>query len=227
MIKFYYTGGPNPMKVALFLEEAGLPYEVVPVDISRGQQFTHEITSLNPNSKLPIIVEDGVTIFDSNAILLYLAEKHGKFLSCAAERAVLLSWLMFAATGLGPYCGQAVHFRHYAPEPKHYAETRYGFEARRHYGILDTRLRGRDWIVGEEYSIVDMAVWGWARNIDHILGAEARKDFPDLMRLLENVEARPAAQAAIALREKFDASRAFDVEARRHMFRHLDVAESI
>ena len=224
MIDFYYNFGPNPMKVALFLEEAALPYKLIPVDAFRGEQFAPEITRLNPNNKLPIIVDDGVTVFDSNAILLYLAEKYQRFLPAAADRAATLSWLMFAATGLGPYSGQAVHFRHYAPEPKDYAVQRYVFEARRHYGVIEGQLAKGEWIVGGAYSFVDMAVWGWTRNIDFILGAEARPEFPNLMRFLDAIEARPAAQAAVALRARYDFKNELDGDARRNMFRHAEPA---
>lgn len=220
MIDLYYNLGPNPAKVALFLEESALPYRIIPVDTSRGEQFSPEVAALNPNNKLPIIVDDGVTVFDSNAILLYLAEKYGKFLPEAADRGALLSWLMFVASGLGPYCGQAVHFRRYAPGPEEYSVQRYDYEARRHYRVLDDHLAQRRWIVGEVYTIVDMAVWGWARNIDIILGADARPDFPNLMRFVDMIEARPAAQASVALREKYDFKREIDAETRRNMFRH-------
>lgn len=222
MIDFYYNLSPNPMKVALFLEEAGLDYRPVPVDTLRGEQFTPEIVRLNPNSKLPIVVEDGAAVFDSNAILLYLAEKHGRFLPAAEHRGALLSWLMFAASGVGPYLGQAVHFRHYAPEPKDYPLQRYDFEARRHFTVLDGHLAGRRWMVGDDYSIVDMAVWGWARNIDFVLGGEFRANFPNLVRLIDAIEARPAATAVAALRDRHAFQREFDERARRTMFRHLD-----
>lgn len=221
MIDFYYNFGPNPVKVALFLEEAELPYRLIPVDTFRGEQFSPEITALNPNNKLPILVDDGVTVFDSNAILLYLAEKYQRFLPAPEHRAELLSWLMFAATGLGPYCGQAVHFRHYAPEPKDYALDRYLFEARRHYGVIERRLAEEAWMVGGAYGIVDMAVWGWTRNIDFILGPEARADFPNLVRFLDAIDARPAARTAAGLRDKYDFKREFDAEARANMFRHV------
>jgi GST-like protein len=219
MIDFYYNFGPNPTKVALFLEEAGLPYRLHPVDTFKGEQFTPDFTALNPNNKVPVIVDDGVTVFDSNAILLYLAEKTGAFLprGDASIRAQTLSWLMFAATGLGPYCGQAVHFRHYAPEPKEYPVKRYLFEAHRHYGVLESHLTGRLWMVGEAYSIVDMAVWGWTRNIDLILGAEARPRYPALMRLVETISQRPAAQAAARLRERHDFKLAIDDQARAYV----------
>ena len=130
MLKFYFNGSPNPTKVALFLEEAELPYEPVPVDTRRGQQFDPAYLAVNPNAKVPAIVDDGVTVFDSNAILLYLAEKTGKFLpeNTPAARGEMLSWLMFVATGVGPYSGQAVHFTKYAPEKLPYAEKRYLYE---------------------------------------------------------------------------------------------------
>ena len=118
MLKFYFNGAPNPNKVALFLEESGLPYELVPVDTRKGDQFKPEFLKVNPNGKVPAIDDDGVFVFDSNAILLYLAEKTGKFLppNTPANRAQTLSWLMFVATGVGPYSGQAVHFKHFAPK---------------------------------------------------------------------------------------------------------------
>jgi GST-like protein len=131
MLKFYLNGSPNPTKVALFLEEAGLPYEAIPVDTRRGQQFAPEYLAINPNGKVPAIVDGNVTVFDSNAILLYLAEKTGKFLpaNTPTARAELLSWLMLVATGVGPFSGQAVHFRHFAPEEAPYAHNRYQYEA--------------------------------------------------------------------------------------------------
>ena len=120
MIKFYYSLAPNPMKVALFLEEAELPYESIPVDTRKGEQFSPEFNALNPNNKLPCIVDGDATVFDSNAILLYLGEKTGKFMPANTPkmRGELLSWLMFVASGIGPYSGQAVHFTRFAPEPK-------------------------------------------------------------------------------------------------------------
>src|SRR5215467_3289122 len=164
MLKFYFNGAPNPNKVALFLEESGLPYELVPVDTRKGEQFKPEFLKVNPNGKVPAIEDDGVFVFDSNAILLYLAEKTGKFLpaNTPANRAEMLSWLMFIATGLGPYSGQAVHFKHFAPKELDYANNRYQFEAQRHYKILDDHLAGSRYMVGDSYGIVDMAFWGWA-----------------------------------------------------------------
>ena len=118
MIKFYFNLSPNPMKVAMLLEELGVSYEPVPVDPRKGEQFASDYLAINPNAKVPAIIDDGATVFDSNAILLYLAEKTGRFLPAPEQRGELLSWLMFVATGVGPYSGQAVHFRHFAPETR-------------------------------------------------------------------------------------------------------------
>ncbi len=136
MLKFYYSGAPNPTKVALFLEESGLPYEPIPVDTRKGDQHKPEYLAINPNAKVPAIVDGDAVVFDSNAILLYLA-KTGKFLpeQTSKARGELLSWLMFVASGVGPYSGQSVHFRNYAPEKLPYAINRYAFEAQRHFGI--------------------------------------------------------------------------------------------
>ena len=223
MLTFYYNLAPNPMKVALFLEEAGLDYEAVAVDTMKGEQHAAAFTALNPNAKVPVIVDDGVVVFDSNAILLYLAEKTGQFLPPPADRGALFSWLMLVATGVGPFSGQAVHTRHYAPEPKDYFLTRYLFEARRHYGLLDAHLAERDWMVGNSYSIVDMAVWGWARMVPFILGASrtdasAWDGFPNLKRLMDAIAARPASGRAEALRERHKFKSTLDDEARRAMF---------
>src|SRR6187200_2057225 len=133
MLKFYYSGAPNPTKVALFLEEAGLPYDAIPVDTRKGDQHKPEYLAINPNAKVPAIVDGDAIVFDSNAILLYLAEKTGKFLPANTKRGELLSWLLFVASGVGPFTGQAVHFRTYAPEKLPYAINRYMYEAKRHF----------------------------------------------------------------------------------------------
>jgi len=220
MLKFYYNGSPNPTKVALFLEESGLPYEPIPLDTRRGDQHKAEYLAINPNAKAPSIVDGDVTVFDSNAILLYLAEKTGKFLppNTPAARGELLSWLMFVATGVGPYSGQAVHFRHYAPEKLAYAINRYTFEAERHFGILDKRLAKRRYMVGDTYTIVDMDVWGWARLMPTVLGEEFWPKFGNLKRLVDEISARPAATRAVALKDKHKFKTEMDDEARRHMF---------
>ena len=223
MLKFYFSGAPNPTKVALFLEEAGLPYEAIPVDTRKGEQHTPEFTAINPNAKVPAIVDGDVTVFDSNAILLYLAEKTGKFLPAKTDKArgELLSWLMFVATGVGPYSGQSVHFRHYAPEKLEYAINRYAFEAQRHFGILDARLAGQKYMLGDTYTIVDMDVWGWARLIPTVLGDAAWPKFPHLKRLVDEISARPAAVTAVALKDKHKFKAEVDDDARRVMFRHI------
>lgn len=220
MIKLYYHPSPNPAKVALFLEEAGLPYEVVPIDTRKGEQLTPEFRAINPNGKTPAITDDEVTVFDSNAILLYLAEKTGKFLppSTPVARGELLSWLMFVASGIGPYSGQAVHFRHVAPEPKEYPFKRYQYEAERHWGIIEERLASRRYMVADTYTIVDMAVWGWARAVPFIFGEDAWASRPHIKRLLDEINSRPAAARAEAIKDRFKFKQENDEEARRVMF---------
>ena len=128
---------------------------------------------------------------------------------------------MFVATGVGPFSGQAVHFKHFAPEPKDYAVKRYLFEAARHYRILDTKLAEHRYVLGEAYTIVDMAAWGWARMVPFILGKEAWNTMPNLKRLLDEISARPAAERVATLRDRHTFKADMDEEARRHMFRHL------
>ena len=226
MIKFYYHPSPNPAKVALFLEESGLPYEVVPVDTRKGEQFSAGFVAINPNSKTPAITDGDVRVFDSTAILMYLAEKTGKFLpeKTPKARGELLSWLMFIATGIGPYSGQAVHFKHFAPKGLDYALDRYQFEARRHYGILDAHLASRPYLLGATYTIADMSAWGWTRAVPFILGDDAWGNLPHLKRWFDLISARPAAVRANALKDKYTFKPDMDAEARRHMFRHLTTA---
>jgi GST-like protein len=223
MLKFYYSLAPNPMKVALFLEEAAVPYEPIPVDTRKGEQHAPALTALNPNAKVPVIVDGPVTVFDSNAILLYLAEKTGQFLPEATPeaRGQMLSWLMFIASGVGPFSGQAVHFKHYAPEKIDYAVHRYDFEAWRHWNILDERLAQRTHLLGERYTLVDMALWGWARAVPFVLGDGAWDKLPHVKRWFDAISARPAAQRVNALRERHAFKAEMDDEARRAMFPHM------
>ena len=202
MIKFYYHPSPNPSKVALFLEESGLPYEMVPVDTAKGEQHSAAYRAINPNGKTPAIVDDDAVVFDSTAILLYLAVRHGKFLPAnePAIRSQMYSWLMFISSGLGPFSGQAVHFKHFAPEPKEYALNRYDFEAARHWKIIDEHLANRTYMVNDEYTIVDMSLWGWARALPFVFGEQGWTDFPNVKRFLDHISARPAAQRADALK---------------------------
>jgi GSH-dependent disulfide-bond oxidoreductase len=220
MIKLYFHPSPNPAKVALLLEETGLPYEMVPVDTRKGEQFAPAYRAINPNCKTPALVDGDVTVFDSNAILLYLAEKTGRFLppNTPQARGELLSWLMFVASGIGPYSGQAVHFKHVAPEPKEYPLRRYAYEAERHWGILETRLAGQRYMLGDTYTIVDMAVWGWSRALPFIFGEGAWASRPNLKRHLDEINARPAAARAESVKDRFKFKTENDEEARRFMF---------
>ena len=223
MIKFYYNTAPNPAKVALCLEEMGLAYELFPVDTRKGEQHAPAFLAINPNGKVPAIVDGDATVFDSNAILLYLAEKTGQFLpgKSLKERGEMLSWLMFVASSIGPYSGQSVHFRNFAPEPKEYAVNRYTFEAQRHWGILEARLGKQRFMCGDTYTIVDMAVWGWSRLIPFVLGPDAAKQLPNLQRHLAEIGARPAAVRALALKDKHTFKTEMDEAARLAMFPHL------
>ncbi len=220
MIQFYYHPSPNPAKVALYLEETGLPYTLVPVDTRLGEQHAPAFMAVNPNAKTPALVDGDATVFDSNAILLYLAEKTGQFLpaNTPAARAQMHSWLMFVASGIGPYSGQCVHFKHFAPEPKDYAVNRYDFEAWRHWQIVDDQLAKHRYMLGDSYTLVDMAVWGWARAVPFILGPDAWARLPNVRRLLDEVNARPAAQRAEALRTAHPFKTAMDDDARKAMF---------
>ena len=221
MIKFFYNLAPNPMKVALFLEEVGLPYEPVPVDTRKGEQHLPAYTAVNPNAKCPALVDGDATLFDSNAILLYLAEKTGQLLppNTPAARGEMLSWLMFIASGIGPYSGQCVHFRHFAPEPKAYALNRYDFEAWRHWRLIDERLATRSFMLGDAYTLVDIALWGWARMVPFVLGSqEAWAQLPHLKRWLDTVNQRPAAQRAEALKQRHAFKSEMDDAARQALF---------
>ena len=220
MIKYYYNMAPNPMKVALCLEEMGLPYEPIPLDTRKGEQHRPEYLAINPNAKAPSIVDGDITVFDSNAIVLYLAQKTGKFLppDTPAQRASMLSWLMFVASGIGPFSGQCVHFKSHAPEKIAYAMNRYDFEAQRHWGIVDARLGRQKYMVGDTYTVVDMALWGWARLTAVVLGEEAAAKLVNVKRLVDGISARPAAQRALALKDRHAFKTEMDDDARRAMF---------
>ena len=223
MLKFYYNAAPNPMKVALLLEELGLAYEAVPVDTRKGEQFAPEFLAVNPNAKLPAITDGDVTVFDSNACLLFLAERAGQFVPAVSDskaRADMLSWLMFIASGIGPFSGQSVHFRHAAPEPKAYALNRYDFEAHRHWALIDKRLSTHTYMLGDTYSVVDIALWGWARMVPYVLGTgdATWTQYPNVKRFLDAVNARPAAQRAEALKTRHAFKAEMDDEAKKFMF---------
>lgn len=226
MIRFYYHPTPNPAKIALFLEEAGIPYETVPVDTSKGEQHAPAFRAINPNGKVPVIVDtDGpgdreARVFDSTAILIYLAEKTSKFLGTPEDRPELLSWLLFLGTGLGPFSGQAVHFQYAAPEGLDYAVNRYRREAERHYQVLNDHLEGRDWIVGDTYTITDISAWGWLDRASRVLkGAdEGLGQFPNLKRLFDTVDARPAAARAREVGKDHAFKKVNDEETKRALF---------
>ena len=218
MIRFYFHPRPNPMKVALYLEETGTPYELVPVDTLKGEQHMPEYRAINPNGKTPAIEDDGVRVFDSNAILLYLSEKSGKLGGTPENRAELLSWMMFVASGLGPYSGQSVHFRHAAPEQIPYAANRYQREAQRHYEVLDTHLADRTYLVGEEFSIADIAAWGWVDKAGVVLGDAELAGFPNLKRWFDSINSRPAVARARAVGQDVPFQTEMDDAARRALF---------
>lgn len=226
MIRFYYHPTPNPLKVALLLEETGLSYETIPVDTGKGEQHAPAFRAVNPNGKVPAIVDTegpggrDARVFDSTAILLYLAEKTGRFLGTPGDRPELLSWLLFIASGLGPFSGQAVHFQFAAPEGLDYARNRYRREAERHYRVLDDHMAGRDWIVGDEYTIADMSAWGWFDRATRVLVGtdDPLAAYPHLKRLSRAVEARPAAARARAVGKEHAFKTERDEEAKRALF---------
>ena len=204
MIQFHYWPTPNGHKVTLFLEEAGLPYALHPVDIGAGDQFRPDYLAISPNNKMPAIVDtdpvDGgapLPVFESGAILLYLAEKTGRFLPADLRgRKEALEWLFWQMAGLGPMTGQYGHFHVYAPDPIPYAKDRYLREAQRLLGVLDRRLAGREYIAGD-YGIADMACHPWINAYSK--APIDLEPFPDLRRWHAVVAARPAVQRAYAL----------------------------
>ncbi len=197
MINLYYWGTPNGLKITLFLEEAGLPYRIHPVDIGRGDQFKPEFLAISPNNRIPAIVDtapaDGgapISLFESGAILLYLAEKIGKFIPGDIRgRAEVLQWLFWQMGGLGPMAGQNGHFNVYAPEKIPYAIDRYTKETNRLYGVLNKRLADRRFVAGD-YSIADMACYPWI--VPHKRHMQDINAFPHLKRWFDEIAARPA-----------------------------------
>ncbi|MCB6182632.1 glutathione S-transferase N-terminal domain-containing protein [Leeia sp. TBRC 13508] len=197
MIDLHYTATPNGLKVRIFLEETGLPYQVIPVDIGKGDQFKPEFLAIAPNNRIPAIVDqapadggEAIAIFESGAILQYLAEKTGQFLPADVRgRTEVMKWLFWQMAGLGPMAGQNGHFRVYAPEVVPYGIDRYTRETTRLYGVLDKQLVGREFIAGE-YSIADMACYPWI--VPHEMHGQVLADFPNLQRWFHTIAARPA-----------------------------------
>ena len=223
-IDLHYWPTPNGWKISIFLEEVGLPYNVVPVDIAAGDQFEEEFLKISPNNKMPAIVDpegpDGgpISLFESGAILIYLSEKTGQFFSQdPRERYEVLSWLMFQMGHVGPMLGQAHHFRGYAPEKIEYAIDRYTNEAARLYGVMDRHLADNDYFVGGEYSIADMAIYPWL--VSHERQGQDMNDFPNLYRWFEQVGSRPAVQRGLAVGEELRKPiEEVDEESRNRLF---------
>ncbi len=207
MIELYYFPSPNGLKVAILLEECGLPYVVRRVDIGRGEQFDPAFLAISPNNKIPAIVDTDtqLPVFESGAILVYLADKAGRFLPRElAARTRTLAWLFWQVGGLGPMAGQAHHFRVYATEQVPYGIRRYTDEVNRLYGVMERRLAGAEYLAGE-YSIADMACWPWIRH--HERQGQDLADFPSLGRWFAALAARPAIGRALALGAEEQASR--------------------
>jgi GST-like protein len=198
MIDLYYWTTPNGHKITLFLEESGLEYKIIPVDISKGDQFKPEFLAISPNNRMPAIVDHApggggapVSVFESGAILLYLAEKIGRFIPKDLRgRVEVLQWLFWQMGGLGPIAGQNHHFVQYAPERIPYAMERYVKETNRLYGVLNKRLADRAFVAGEDYSIADMACYPWI--VPHKRQEQNLDDFSHLKRWFQAIRARPA-----------------------------------
>jgi GSH-dependent disulfide-bond oxidoreductase len=202
MIEVYSWATPNGHKVHVMLEECGLDYRAIPVNIGAGEQFAADFLAISPNNKIPAIVDpdgpDGkpISLFESGAILLYLATKTGRFLpEDVRGRYEALEWLMFQMGSVGPMLGQTHHFRLYAPEKIPYAIERYTNEARRIYGVLDKRLHGRDWVAAGEYTIADIAIFPWLRSWQN-QGIDW-SEFPRLKAWFDRIAERPAVQRGV------------------------------
>ncbi|WP_236194270.1 glutathione binding-like protein [Pseudomonas glycinae] len=214
MIDLYYWTTPNGHKISLFLEEAGLRYNVHPINISQGEQFQPHFLKISPNNRIPAIVDhepaDGgepLSLFESGAILLYLAEKTGKFLPKDLRgRQVALQWLFWQMGGLGPMAGQNHHFSQFAPEKIPYAIKRYVDETARLYGVLDKQLANNEFVAGSEYSIADIAIYPWI--VSHKWQSQNLEDFPNVQRWFNHIKDRPATVKAYALVQKINPPKA-------------------
>lgn len=205
MIDLYYAPTPNGHKITLFLEEAGIDYQLIRVNISKGDQFRPDFLAISPNNKIPAIVDhapadggDPLSLFESGEILLYLAEKSGQFLSGELrERHTTLQWLFWQVGGLGPMLGQNHHFNHFAPQPVPYAIERYQVETQRLYNVLNKRLGHSPWLGGEHYSIADMACWPWVHS------AQRQRidlnNYPAVNNWYQRILHRPATEKALQL----------------------------
>jgi GSH-dependent disulfide-bond oxidoreductase len=223
MIDLYYWTTPNGHKITIFLEEAGLPYRITPVNISKGDQFKPEFLAISPNNRIPAIVDqapkDGgkqISVFESGAILLYLAEKTGKFIGTDLRHKVEdFQWLFWQMGGLGPMAGQNHHFSQYAPEKIPYAIDRYAKETNRLYGVLNKRLADREFVTGK-YSIADMAAYPW--TVPHERQGQKLEDFPHLKRWFESIKARPAVVRAYEKAKEINPQPTVSEESKRILF---------
>ena len=223
MIDLHYWPTPNGRKITIMLEEVGVPYRIVPVDIGRGAQFTPEFLAISPNNRMPAIVDHEpmgggapISIFESGAILLYLGEKTGQLLPKDARgKYEVTQWVMWQMGGLGPMCGQAHHFREYANEKIPYAIDRYTNEVNRLYGVLDRRLADREYLAGE-YSIADIAAWPWV--VPWKTQGQDLNDFPHVKRWFEAISARPAVERGRAVGRELPRKNPMDDEARKILF---------
>lgn len=217
MIDLHYWTTPNGHKVSIFLEEAGLPYTIHPVNIGKGEQFQPEFLRISPNNRIPAIVDQDpaggggpLSVFESGAILLYLADKTGRFIPQDLRgRTEVLQWLFWQMGGLGPMAGQNGHFHMAAPEKIPYAIERYVKETARLYGVLNKQLEGREYVAGD-YSIADMACYPWV--VPHKMHEQKLEDFPHLQRWFNTVQARPAVQRAYALVQQVNPPRELSAE---------------
>ena len=227
MLQLHYWPTPNGHKITVFLEEAELPYEIVPVNIGEGDQFNPDFLSISPNNRIPALVDDSpadgggaLSVFESGAILIYLAEKTGRFLPANPRgRTETLEWLMWQMGGLGPMLGQNHHFRAYAPEKIPYAVKRYTDEARRLYNVLNKRLRGRDFICGE-YTIADMACYPW--TVPHERQGIDLAEFPEVRRWFDAMRARPAVARAYAKGKEVNTGSTVTEKAKSILFGQTD-----
>jgi GSH-dependent disulfide-bond oxidoreductase len=223
MIDLHYWPTPNGHKITMFLEETGLPYKIVPVNIGKGDQFKPDFLAIAPNNRMPAIVDHEpqgggapISVFESGAILLYLAEKTGKFIPADVRgRIEVLEWLFWQMGGLGPMAGQNHHFSAYAPEKLPYAIDRYVNETNRLYGVLNKRLADRTFAAGE-YSIADMAAYPWI--VPHERQSQKLEDFPNLKRWFEAIKARPATVRAYERGKEFNTQPPTSEEARKVLF---------
>lgn len=224
MIDLYFWPTPNGHKITIYLEEAAVPYRIVPVNIGRGDQFKPEFLAISPNNRMPAIVDDEpagggapISVFESAAILQYLGEKTGKFLpSEVRAKTKVLEWLAWQIAHVGPSCGQLGHFKIYAKEPIPYAIERFSNEVHRLYGVLDKQLEKGDFVAGD-YSIADMAIFPWFRGAER-LGIDLT-EFPRVRAWIDRLAARPAVVRGLEAGRDLTANQpAMDEEARKHLF---------